>query len=254
MAKGLPHPRVNRSRRVRVLTDLSVAEVPEAKQSVAEKLGLWLDFTEAVSLFSVLSPGPDGDWPEQGSALENTVMGAEYDRVRRLLTDSIMSDGVFNAGVVRIKLPTPAPNASVESAADFSPYHRYYLAHQRDMNAQINPLRVQVRNALTGHSPVLKRLAALDAVLDGALATRERNLLSMLPLLVAKRFEHLFKTHQAARSEISVQDDPASWMQPGEWLFGFCRDMQAVLLAELEIRMEPVAGLIEALSHEETKS
>ncbi len=42
-------------------------------------------------------------------------------------------------------------------------------------------------------------------------------------------------------------DDPADWTQPGSWLEAFCQDTQAVLLAELELRLKPVAGLIAAL-------
>jgi len=171
----------------------------------------------------------------------------EFARVRTTLADSITMDGVLNPGRARIKLPTPAPNAPVESAADFSPYHRYYQAHQRDMNAAIGPLRANVRAVLASGSPALQRLAALDAVLEQALATRERNLLATLPLLLAKRFGHLYKAHQEVLGDRLDLDDPEMWMRPGGWLAMYCRDMQAVLLAELEVRLQPVAGLIEAL-------
>jgi hypothetical protein len=33
----------------------------------------------------------------------------------------------------------------------------------------------------------------------------------------------------------------------------FCRELQAVLLAELDLRLQPVAGLIAALDHEVTR-
>ena len=94
--------------------------------------------------------------------------------------------------------------------------------------------------------------AALDAVLEQALATRERNLLATLPLLLAKRFGHLYKAHQEALGDRLALDDPEMWMRPGGWLAMYCRDMQAVLLAELEVRLQPVAGLIEALGNEVT--
>jgi hypothetical protein len=45
-------------------------------------------------------------------------------------------------------------------------------------------------------------------------------------------------------------DDPALWMQPGGWLANFCRELQGVLLAELDLRLQPTVGLIEALSNE----
>lgn len=243
MAYGLPGTSLNSARLVRVLANLAVADVVEAKQSLAERLGQWLDFTDAMALFSALN----GNAPvSQTKAPDSSVQG-EFARVRTTLADSITMDGVLNPGRARIKLPTPAPNAPVESAADFSPYHRYYQAHQRDMNAAIGPLRANVRAVLASGSPALQRLAALDAVLEQALATRERNLLATLPLLLAKRFGHLYKAHQEALGDRLDLDDPEMWMRPGGWLAMYCRDMQAVLLAELEVRLQPVAGLIEAL-------
>lgn len=253
MARGLPHTSFNSSRLVRVLAELAVTDVAESRQSFAERLGQWLDFTDAMSLFSALNVGVGSGAATKLPASPQGALREEFVRVRSALLESIATDGVLKPGNVRIKLPTPAPNASAESAADFSPYHRYYLAHQRDMNAGIGPLRVKARAALAGRSAVLQRLAALDGVLEEALAARERNLLAMVPLHLARRFEHLYKAHQAARGDAPLPDDPERWLQAGGWLAVFCRDMQAVLQAELEVRLEPVAGLIEALSNEVTK-
>lgn len=255
MAKGLPRTRINSSRLVRLLAEWSVADVPDSKQSLAERLGQWLDFSDSIALFSALNGGARSASPAPGKvpAMAGGALHEAFARVRNALVDSITTDGVLKPGPVRIKLPVPAAQASVESAADFSPYHRYYLAHQRDMNAGIGPLRIQARAALAGHrSPALQRLAALDGALEEALAARERNLLAMVPLHLAKRFEHLYKAHQAARSDAPSPDDPEQWMQAGGWLAAFCRDMQAVLLAEVDLRLQPVAGLIDVLGNEVT--
>jgi hypothetical protein len=66
-----------------------------------------------------------------------------------------------------------------------------------------------------------------------------------VPQLLGRRFEQL---HQAHRSALPTPDDPARWLQPGAWLHTFCQDMRVVLLAELELRLQPVAGLLEALN------
>ena len=172
--------------------------------------------------------------------------------MRAVLADSINTDGVLNPGKARIKLPAPARHPTDEDAADFLPYQRYYLAHQRDMNASIGPLRASVRSALADHSPALKQLAALDGVLDQALGPRERNLLASVPQLLAKRFEQLHQAHKTARVDTAAPDDPEAWLQPGGWLAVFCKDMQAVLLAELDVRLQPVAGLIDALGNQDS--
>ncbi|MBI2276678.1 MAG: DUF3348 domain-containing protein [Dechloromonas sp.] len=249
MARGMPRTSFNSSRLVRLLADFSVTEVAEAKQPFAERLGLWLDFTDAMALYSALHENVGNGATTPASA--NPAIEEEFARLRHALAESIATDGVLKTGNVRIKLPTPAAHLALETAADFSPYHRYYLAHQRDMAAGIGPLRGKARATLAGQSPPLRRLAALDAVMDEAMASRERNLLTMVPLLLAKRFEHLYKAHQAALGE--TPDDPAQWMQPDGWLAAYCRDMQAVLLAELDLRLEPVAGLIEALGNDATR-
>ena len=42
-------------------------------------------------------------------------------------------------------------------------------------------------------------------------------------------------------------------MQPDGWLALFRKDLRAVLLAELALRLQPVEGLIAALDNEVTK-
>jgi hypothetical protein len=250
MAQALPRTSFTRSGLVRALADLAAEDVPASRQSFAERVGQWLDFKDALPLYSVLNAGTSTASAPRPATPADAALREEFARVRAVLAESIVANGVFTPGKARIELPTPAPNACAESAAEFSPYRRYYLAHQRDMTASITSLRANVRAALSRHSPALERLAALDAVLDQALSTRERTLLSTVSSLLAKRFEHLYAAHQAARAEAQTEDDPARWMEPGGWLALFCREMQAVLLAELDTRLQPVAGLIEALHNE----
>jgi hypothetical protein len=172
------------------------------------------------------------------------------ERVRRNLSDSIHNDGTFNpepTGIAaRIPFPTPLPNASAESAADFSPYHRYYLAHQRDMNAAITALRASARKALTSQSAAGKQLAELDAAFEKFLTARERHLLANIPIMLGKHFKQRYDSHRSILGEGCI-DDPATWTQAGSWLEAFCHDTRTVLLAELELRLKPVAGLISSL-------
>ncbi|MBK7899812.1 MAG: DUF3348 domain-containing protein [Azonexus sp.] len=247
MAQALPRSSFTSSRLVRVLAEMAVAEVGEGRPSVAERLGQWLDFTDSIALSGALAGGGNLRGAPPGAGVE--TLRADFARVRNFLAESIVNDGVLNPGPARVKLPTPALDAAAENAADFDPYHRYVLAHQRDMGSSIAPLRAHARAALAGRSPSLKQLADLDAVLEQALGTRERNLLATIPLLLSKRFAHLHAAHVAALG--GGEDDVQRWLQPGGWLTAFAQDLRAVLLAELELRMAPVAGLIEALGNEE---
>ncbi len=255
MAQGLSRTHINGSGLVRALGALTAADVPPSKQSFADRLGQWLGFADALTLFSALNAATPGDAvpPVSATSQETGALRQAMARVRDALAESIANDGVFRPGPARIELPTPDPQAPVEKAADFGPYHRYYLAHQRDMAVRIGPLRATVRAALQGQGASLGRLAALDAVMDQALAARERDLLATVPALLGRRFEQRYDAHRAVLAETQTADDAARWMQPGGWLAEFCRELQSVLLAELDLRLQPIAGLIAALDDEKTR-
>lgn len=243
MARGSPRTSFDSSRLIRALSDLVSTDAAPPRQSFADRLGQWLDFADAIALFSALNGSTDAAGGP--ATAEHPALRDEFARVRGALLDSINTDGVLTPGKARIRLPAPAWHASTPGAADYLPYHRYYLAHQRDMGAAIAPLRASVRAGLAQRAPALRQLAALDGVLDQALAPRERSLLATVPQLLGRHFEQL---HQAHRNALTTPDDPARWLQPGAWLHTFCQDMRAVLLAELELRLQPVAGLMDALN------
>jgi hypothetical protein len=110
----------------------------------------------------------------------------------------------------------------------------------------IQPLRVNVREALAKTSPKLRKLAELDATFEKILREREIKMLAKVPVLLKKRFEQLFKEHQQKLADSGQADNPSGWVQAGGWLARFCSDMQMLLLAEAELRLQPVMGLIEA--------
>lgn len=246
MTSGLMRTTLNRSGLVRILSE-TLPHAIDPKYDFGERLGQWLDVTDALALFSALNSGAgatsasDANTDSTGKPLHD-----ELARVRRILSESILNDGVFSSETARIRFPVALPQASAESAASFTPYHRYYQAHQRDMSTAIGALRAKARKALAESSTACRQLAELDAVFEKTLAVRERNLLATIPMLLARRFEQRYQDHRDTLAD-AAGDDPAGWAQPGGWLEAFCRDTQAVLLAELELRLKPVAGLIAAL-------
>ncbi len=144
----------------------------------------------------------------------------------------------------------PKPGVAPEVAAAYEPYRRFHLAHQAEMEPGIRALRSRLRQALVGASARLRQLAALDEALDRILASREHQLLATLPSLLEKRFEQLLAAHQQALPDRGQADAPLLWMQPGGWLAAFCEELQAVLIAELDLRLQPTLGLIEAWHNE----
>lgn len=247
MSRGLKRATFNRAGLVRILAE-TVPEPVDFQYDFGERLGQWLDFQDALALFSVLETSTGTD----SFALENATnpaadrLQAQLARVRQQLSESIRNDGVFQGEHAKIRFPTPLPDATPESASDFSPYHRYYLAHQRDMSNSIAALRTLARKALATQSAAHRQLAEIDTAFEKMLTMRERNLLANIPILLAQRFKQGYADHCASLPAGST-DDPATWARPGHWLAAFCQDTQAVLLAELDLRLKLVSGLIAAL-------
>ena len=253
MTRALTRTPLHSSTLTRVLSDLAVLEAAEPGAAFAQKLGLWLDFNDAITLCAAHNASAPVTLSGEASVAK-TAMGDELARTRAALVNSITKPALPSAGRTRITLPSPKPGVSMEEATAYEPYRRYYAAHQRDMETGIRLLRAQAREALAKASPALGQLAALDAVLDGILGARESKLLATVPLLLEQRFAQLLKAHQQKLADAQSEDNPALWMKTGAWLARFCHEMQTVLLAELDVRLLPTVGLIEALNNQMTQA
>jgi hypothetical protein len=102
------------------------------------------------------------------------------------------------------------------------------------MEERIEPLRQRLRTQLAAASPDGARLAAVDAVMEQVLAQREQLLLHGIS---TQRLEKRFQSLRPPGDDVAA----------GPWLDTFRQDMHAVLLAELEPRLQPVEGLLAAL-------
>jgi hypothetical protein len=257
MTQMLARTHFHSSKLIRCLVDLAVVDTVDPENAFAEKLGEWIHFADAITLSAVHNDGAASLSKQQSKSQQDeqgTVrVAAEFDRVQTLLINSVMKSCSPKASKTHIKLPVLEFELPINIAAAYVPYRRFYEDHQRDMEMSIEPLRVNVREAVAKVSPRLKKLAELDASFEKILRDRESKLLAKVPVLLRKRFEQLFKQHQQKRAELAdVQqaDNPVDWMKAGGWLARFCSDMQMLLLAEVELRLQPAMGLIEALNEE----
>jgi len=256
MTNGLRRTLFRRSELVRILSETH-PDIQDPKYDLGEQLGQWLELPDAMMLFSVLS-AEDGS-PTSSAQPANSDLPAELMRLRGTLSDAINNDGMFHATTEprsaptapRIPFPIPTPKATARSTPDFAPIHRYYLAHQREMKAAITNLRANARRALAATPGAGRKLAGLDVTFEKSLSAREHALLANIPILLASSFEQRYAEHRAAMADDATENktDPATWTQPGSWLDAFCNDTKRVLLAELELRLKPVAGLIAALTN-----
>ena len=242
MVPGSRPTRLTGSALVRLLARWADADAFDAKQSVAERLSRWLGWTDAVALSAALNSRSSTE-PSSGPKTSVSREESEFVRVRAALAQAMADDGAFVDDVEPLTvqaLKRGAPAAAPPTG--FARYRRQYLAKQQAMEASIEPLRGRLRLALAAKSPDMARLAAVDAVMEQALDPHEHVLLSNVPALLEKHFGRLRQAAEAAASSESNAEAQAE-----AWEVAFRQDMRAVLLAELDVRFQPVEGLLEAL-------
>lgn len=235
---------------IRLLAHLADADAPASsappqQPAFAQRLSQWLEWTDAVALSGALkapvAAAPPASPSSEASAAAAEAAAHEVARVRAALAQAITQDGAAAPA------SPPARGAAVRAGpdgTDFASHRQRCLAHQHRMQTRIAALRARLRAALEhSASPALARLAAVDAVMEQALDTHEQTLLARIPALLERRFQRLRAAHGDAGS--GAADDPRR-AEPA-WLATFTHDLNAVLLAELDLRLQPVEGLLEAL-------
>lgn len=230
---------------VRLLARLAQLDVAEPGQSLADRLGQWLSWTDAITLSSALStraPAAPAHADARSAGDDAERMCA---RVRTALTNAIAgASGVVSSAGRRTASRAPVRRNTADPVPEFAVFRQDYLTVQQTMQTDIGLLRERLRRQLMARTPELARLAALDASLEQALDARERALLATVPTLLGVHFERLREAGQQMQADVSEAAMPAA---ARAWLGQFRLDMQRILLAELEIRFQPIAGLLAAL-------
>lgn len=231
------HRNFSSSRFVRLLGDSTLVNVEPFRQDSAERLSLWLNAFDAIKLQAAQQPirAQAKQKPSHADAARARALEEEFHGLRRALVKAMTVNDLSGAGGKPAPRPILPPQTPLEAETEYGPYRRRYLDQQRQMELRIEPFRDHVRQTVAAASPGLRQLAMLDAVLEETLGGREQKLLSTVPALLEKRFERLKET------------------QAGGWQQAFGQELQAILLAEMNLRLEPVAGLIEAFSNEVKK-
>jgi hypothetical protein len=204
----------NRSALVRQLAGWLPAPVDDHRQDLAERLGGWLNVADAIALHSAHQTLPLVSTRRADTAKGAADAQAAVRQLRATLSQAIA---------------TP-PRAPVDPAdIEFALHHQRCLDQQRRMEMAVDALRGHLRQTLAATSPRLAQLAALDATLEKMLGGREQKLLAGVPAFLKARFEQLRQTH------------------PDSWPSLFEQDLQQTLLAELDLRLQPLVGMTEAL-------
>lgn len=236
------------SRIIRFLSELNVANVEISHQHFVERLGQLIDFSGSITLASTHHGLSATSFDSKPYSLEEVK--ALFLRVRSVMVQSIVKSTTPNADDEARRLPNPNIGDSLETLTGFDAYRRFYGVMQRDMDTKIRNLRLQIRQEMSGVSPKLAQLCHLDSVLSDTLFANTRQFFAVITRLLNKRFDYLLQAHRDAVEKQQASDNPAEWIASGGWLEQFYKEIQGLLLAELEVRLQPVLGLMEALMKE----
>jgi hypothetical protein len=209
---------------VRLLGEWFPTDARASGMDFAERLSLWLGAVDAIGLQAThqavratrsAAPGP---LTTRGAAPLSPA--EDLQRVRSMLAHAISQ-------------PIARPP---EGRPEYKPYADRHVDLQRQMELAIPPLRAHVREVASAQSARLRQLSTLDAAMEQMLAARGQALLAKLPARLKRRFEQL---HASAAGDTDQ-----------DWLQAFDREWRQALLAELEVRLAPVTGLVEAAADE----
>jgi hypothetical protein len=242
LAREARRPPLTGSAFIRALAALNDAHAPASPDAFAQRLAQWLAWTDAFSLSAAL--GDASARPDVPALAGRAAVSAderECARVRGALAKMIADAPAGGAEPRRLGRPLAGAAGAVAptgTPTDFATYRQRYAKCQLAMETQIVPLRRRLRATLADRSPALAKLAELDTVMEQVVGAQERALLATVAGRLEPRFDRLRAT----------QDEPASDAptRPGPWLDRFRQDMRELLLAELDLRLQPVEGLLEA--------
>ncbi|WP_186810860.1 DUF3348 domain-containing protein [Xanthomonas arboricola] len=244
MAKASPRAPLSGPAFIRLLARLTDAHVAQSNHALADRLSQWIDWTRAVAVSKAL----DGKLPEIDALPETRRLDTEAcARVRTgLATSSVVELDAVLARVRRdARTAADIDAAAAPPALDYAPFRQHYLAMQRAMRTATGDLRGRLRDMLALESAPMARLAEVDAVMELTLSPREQTLLNHVPNLLGAHFERL---RDAAQAQNAAPDGEAAPRALSDgWLDVFRKDMQSVLLAELDVRFHPIEGLLAAL-------
>ncbi|BES72727.1 hypothetical protein RE428_37450 [Marinobacter nanhaiticus D15-8W] len=179
---------------------------------------------DAALAYRIRQPATPQPATPQRAALERLVQ--ELASIQRLLVRRIRGYGT---------------DIDIEGQLTAEPYSQALLTTQRKIAATTRQFRDKVRSTLKDQGQDLARLAEVDAVFDHTMAGYTVQCFSRVSTVLEQRF-------QALESASTQAADPGS--EPDDWLRRYCEDTQNLLLAELDVRLEPVLGLLEAFHNE----
>lgn len=254
IARTIPQAAPHSARLVQLVSALGQTATTDSHACFAERLGRLFGLADTMELDSAIGFRAKG--PFEADAEKADKLRSDLVTTRSKLMERVRQS--FTASPSDTMPSLPPLDQDLEEAGNVpperAPYLNFYLARQRELAAGTRQLRTRIRTAIATTGPAMAHLAQLDTVFDHTLAGYTSQGFATLPTVLEKRFDALWQSRQ--QMNFDQQDhDPAhspaqGWTKPGGWLHQYCNEMQMLLLAELDVRLEPAIGLLEAYTNE----
>ncbi|MFH0726157.1 MAG: DUF3348 family protein [Pseudomonadota bacterium] len=258
------------SRLVHLLSGFTPAGADGSGYRFVDRFGQLVGLQDSISLSRVHAELPAMVFKPDGLATADTAKAVRetFLSTRKSLVTTIAMSFVPHSGHIKEKLPTPdglhahflftgvyaarRSGSAQTHASAFEPYRKFYVTRQIEMETRIQQLRSLVGTRISFLSPELARLEKLDSCLAKVLSGSVRDLFAVIPKQLERRFASGFDTHRRDLPKEPTASDLAEWILPGGWIWTFCGEMRELLLAELDVRLQPVLGMIDSLPPETT--
>jgi hypothetical protein len=205
----------------------------------------WLHVRHAIQLHQLLDSNP----PAFSTKKLNLAvpLRAELDQMLGDLRAAMLHDRFVN-GLWRNPMPEAMILLPVVWDELWEPYRRCLSDHQKQMSLWLGRWRKKARSALMAAGGELQKLALMDAVFEQSLHDKEARLLSTLPARMGQHLARCVAQHLPGPQD---QAEQRTAISPA-WLKDFENDLRSGLIAELELRIQPLLGLMEALESKTT--
>ncbi|MDX1504227.1 MAG: DUF3348 family protein [Spongiibacter sp.] len=219
----------------------------------ADKLGQLIGLSNAIalseSLRSLKRLGPKGD--AGAGSLHSELLTARGE-ILGFIVNSFVDEDSTEEGAPSLPfiLPRPPTDSIDEPAEAYKAYQRFYALHQSEMDYRLIALRKHMQQVLTARSAALAQLAELDRSLTETLGDYSRRVLASIPRLLGQRFHALIRAQIEQDTALAPNEVFAQWVAAGGGLQQFLAEMRGLLIAELDMRLMPLIGLLEALDVE----
>lgn len=228
--------RINRSAVVAVLEQWEGQWPPGARQDVAQRLAGALGALDALRLDSALRAmeSPPATATAGATGVDTSRLRACFESAVQEMQALLAPPQDAAPAPQRLHGRIPAPVHSAQAPAQapvFAVQHQRYQLLQQQLAHKVAQLRAQLRQWLRAGPAPLQQLAALDAAMEQLMAEREHKHWAGLGRFLERRWGYQMERH-AALPELGQR--------------AFAQDMQTLLGAEIEVRLLPARGLVEA--------